>query len=72
MVAYCIPMTRSRAVPNQRRRGPELLAATTPPMVARLAKGGSSGIIWPFFARRAESSAKGMPASTLRVRSRGS
>ncbi len=38
-VANCIPITRSRAVPYWRRRGPLMFAPTTPPMVAAAAKG---------------------------------
>ncbi len=44
-VASFIPMTMSRAVPYSRRRGPLVFAATTPPMVACAANGGSKGTI---------------------------
>src|SRR5687768_11702697 len=65
-------MSRSRTVPYRWRRGPEALAAMTPPMVARAVSGGSSESHCPRARSAACTASTVMPAWTVAVRSPGS
>src|SRR5262249_12073103 len=64
-----MPRSRSRTVPCDARSGPDRVAATRPPTVARSGWGGSSGSHWPAVASRAWRPASEQPASTVTVMS---